>query len=267
MHRAPLDVDALRAALIPPWARVDVVAATASTNADLVQVATSAPDGRPADRCVLAAEHQVAGRGRLERTWTSPARAGLTVSVLFRPLVPAARWTWLPLLAGVALAEAVRDVTGVDATLKWPNDLLAPDGRKLAGVLAQTAADAVVLGIGLNVSTTAGELPVPTATSLSLAGAADVDRTELLIALLQRLDVRYARWVDADADADACGLAQDYRALCSTVGSHVRVGGSRGETVGTAVGVDPLGRLIVRDGAGDLPLSAGDVLHVRPSEG
>ena len=87
---------------------------------------------------MLVAEHQVAGRGRLDRVWTSPPRAGLTVSLLLRPDVPAARRGWLPLLTGVALAEAVGEVTGVRASLKWPNDLLAVDGRKLAGILAET---------------------------------------------------------------------------------------------------------------------------------
>ena len=81
---------------------------------------------------MLVAEHQVAGRGRLDRVWTSPPRAGLTVSFLLRPDVPAARRGWLPLLTGVALAEAVGEVTGVRASLKWPNDLLAA-GRAQAG--------------------------------------------------------------------------------------------------------------------------------------
>ena len=98
------------------------------------------PRGR-ARGTVLVAEHQVAGRGRLDRVWTSPPRAGLTVSFLLRPDVPAARRGWLPLLTGVALAESVGEVTGVRASLKWPNDLLAVDGRKLAGILAESLRD------------------------------------------------------------------------------------------------------------------------------
>src|SRR5689334_25409181 len=111
--------------------------------------ADDAPEG-----AVLVAEHQATGRGRLDRTWVSPPRAGLTVSFLLRPDVPAARRGWLPLLTGVALAEAVGEVTGVRASLKWPNDLLAVDGRKLAGILAESTGTAVVVGVGLNVNTT-----------------------------------------------------------------------------------------------------------------
>src|SRR5688572_3072503 len=133
-----------------------------STNAELMRAAgEDAPEGT-----VLVAEHQVAGRGRLDRIWTSPPRAGITVSFLLRPDVPAARKGWLPLLTGVALAEAVAEVTGVLASLKWPNDLLAADGRKLAGILAESTGRAVVVGVGLNVSTTTAELP-DTGTSLA----------------------------------------------------------------------------------------------------
>jgi BirA family biotin operon repressor/biotin-[acetyl-CoA-carboxylase] ligase len=260
MERAALDVTVLRDALSPRWARVQVVESTDSTNAELL-ADTSAPD-----RSVLAAEHQLAGRGRFDRTWSSPARAGLTFSVLLRPVVPIAEWGWLPLLAGVALREAVADVTGRPSGLKWPNDLLAADGRKLAGILAQTAGPVVVVGIGLNVSTSEDELPVDTATSLVLAGAADVDRTALLVQILRRLDARYAQWSDCSGDAGACGLAEAYRSACTTLGRavHVRLAGD--ELVeGTATGVDDLGRLLVRTAAGEQPIGAGDVEHVRPA--
>src|SRR5581483_5281367 len=213
-----LDAERLRAALAPRWARVDVVPETASTNADLL-VDAAAPD-----RTVLAAEHQVAGRGRFDRDWSSPPGSGLTFSVLLRPDVPLPRWGWLPLLAGVALHEAVTATTGVATSLKWPNDLLAgPDGGKLAGILAQTSGAAVVVGIGLNVHAGRAELPVPTATSLALAGAGEVDRTDLLAAVLTRLDARVAQWADCGGDAAACGLAAAYRAACATLGRPVRV--------------------------------------------
>jgi BirA family biotin operon repressor/biotin-[acetyl-CoA-carboxylase] ligase len=250
----------LRELLAVRWPRIEVVERTESTNADLLADAT-APD-----RSVLAAEDQVAGRGRFERTWVSPPRAGLTFSVLLRPPIPLPAWGWLPLLAGVALHEAVDDTAGLVTALKWPNDLLASDGRKLAGILAQTSADAVVVGIGLNVDTGADELPVATATSLLLAGAADVDRTELLVAILTRLDARYAQWADCRGDAAAAGLAETYRSACATLGGHVRVALGDDDTVeGEAVDVDDLGRLLVRTPAGTRPISAGDVEHVRPA--
>jgi BirA family biotin operon repressor/biotin-[acetyl-CoA-carboxylase] ligase len=260
MERPALDVTMLREASASRWARVDVVESTDSTNAALLADA-SAPD-----RSVLVAEHQLAGRGRFDRTWSSPPRAGLTFSALLRPSAPMADWGWLPLLAGVALREAVGEVTGLESGLKWPNDLLAGDGRKLAGILAQTAGPVVVVGIGLNVSTRADELPVETATSLFVAGADDVDRTRLLAEILRRLDARYAQWTDCGGDAAACGLAEAYRSACTTLGRAVQVRLAGDEVVeGTATDVDELGRLVVRSDAGDQPIGAGDVEHLRPA--
>jgi BirA family biotin operon repressor/biotin-[acetyl-CoA-carboxylase] ligase len=260
MERPALDVTALHASLSSRWARVDVVKSTDSTNTDLLA------DIAAPDRSVLVAEHQLAGRGRFDRSWSSPARAGLTFSALLRPAVPMAEWGWLPLLAGLALHEAVGEVAGLPTGLKWPNDLLAGDGRKLAGILAQTGGPAVVIGIGLNVSTTEDELPVDTATSLVLAGADGIDRTALLIAILRRLDARYAQWADCDGDAAACGLAEVYRAACNTLGRAVQVRLADDEVLdGTALDVDDHGRLLVRTRSEDRAVGAGDVEHVRPA--
>jgi BirA family biotin operon repressor/biotin-[acetyl-CoA-carboxylase] ligase len=260
MERPALDVTMLRAALSPRWARVDVLDSTDSTNAGLL-ADSSAPD-----RSVLVAEHQLAGRGRFDRTWTSPPRAGLTFSVLLRPEVSMAGWGWLPLLTGVALREAVATVTGMEFGLKWPNDLLALDGRKLAGILAQTAGPVVVVGIGLNVSTDVEELPVGTATSLLIAGADGVDRTALLGEILRRLDARYAQWTDCGGDAAACGIAETYRSACATLGRVVYVRLAGEDVVeGTAIDVDELGRLVVRTATGDQRVGAGDVEHLRPA--
>ncbi|MDT4908353.1 MAG: BirA family transcriptional regulator [Pseudonocardiales bacterium] len=260
------DADELGAALGGRWARVTVVAETASTNTDLL-ADTSAPD-----RCVLVTEHQAAGRGRLDRSWVSPPGAGLTFSVLLRPPVTLLRWGWLPLLAGVALYEAVSAVEGVQVALKWPNDLLAGSDAdqaasgKVAGILAQTSGEAVVIGIGLNVHTHRADLPVESATSLALCGAPALDRGELLAAILTRLDARYAQWVDVDGDAEACGLAAAYREACSTVGQVVTVTETDGKVVrGTAIGIDSSGRLQVDVGGTTQVIGAGDVEHVRPA--
>ena len=174
--REPLDGTAVARAVLRPgglWQAVEVVDGTGSTNADLLARALGgAPEG-----LVLAAEEQSAGRGRMGRTWVSPPRAALTFSLLVRPVaVPPARRGWLPLLAGVAVASAVTAVTGVQTRLKWPNDVLAGPA-KLAGILAEAAGDAVVVGVGLNVSTGPGELPPPgpgalAATSLRIAAPA-----------------------------------------------------------------------------------------------
>jgi BirA family biotin operon repressor/biotin-[acetyl-CoA-carboxylase] ligase len=240
------------------WRSVDVVDEIGSTNAELAARAPGADEG-----LVLVAEHQVAGRGRLDRTWTSPPRAGMTVSVLLRPDVPAARRGWLSMLAGVALAESLGDVTRT--SLKWPNDLLAPDGRKLAGILAEVADGGVVLGVGLNVSTRAEELP-GTGTSLELVSGHPVDRAPVLLAYLRALETRYRRWVEHAGDPVSSGLAADYLARCSTVGADVQVTMPDGTLLdGVAEAVDWDGRLVVRTPQGRVELAAGDVRHVRPA--
>ncbi len=264
-----LDEGRLRAgALGGLWTALDVVASTGSTNADLLARAAAgaaAPEGQ-----VLVAEEQTAGRGRLGRTWTSVPGASLTFSVLLRPGgVPAARRGWLPLLAGVAVASAVRSVAGVPAVLKWPNDVLVGD-RKLTGILAEQSADAaaVVIGIGINVATPAGALPVSPAglraTSL-LAEGAPVAREPLLLAILAELE-RWYTGFRADPDPVRAGLLGAYRPLCVTLGQQVRVELPVGRFMtGTAQDIDLDGRLLVADGSGNRPLaiSAGDVVHVR----
>ncbi len=260
LERPPLKETALRRALIVPdglWSDLRVVAETGSTNADLASAAREgAAEGR-----VLVAERQTAGRGRLGRVWESPARAGITVSVLLRPVgVDPARYAWLPLLAGVALAEAVRRVAVVDAVLKWPNDLLV-DERKCAGILAEVPAPgAVVVGIGLNTTLREHELPRPDATSLTLAGAACADRDLLLRATLRAMAVWYVWWRDAGGDPESSGLKEAYAFHCGTLGRDVRVHLPDGsELRGRADIVDVDGRLVV-DGR---PLAAGDVAHLR----
>jgi BirA family biotin operon repressor/biotin-[acetyl-CoA-carboxylase] ligase len=239
------------------WRAVEVVDEIGSTNAAL---AARAADGE-AEGLVLVAEHQVAGRGRLDRTWTSPPRAGVTVSVLLRPDVPAARRGWLSMLTGVALAESLADTART--SLKWPNDLLAPDGRKLAGILAEVADGGVVVGVGLNVSTRADELP-DTGTSLVEVAGRPVDRAPVLLAYLRALETRYRRWVEHAGDPVSSGLAADYLAWCSTVGADVVVTLPDGSSLeGVAEAVDWDGRLVVRTPEGRYELAAGDVRHVR----
>ncbi len=258
--RPPLDPDRIRAAAGAAWPHIRVVERTTSTNADLIA------DAGVADRTVLAAEEQTAGRGRLDRAWTSPPRSGLTFSVALRPDVPLRDWGWLPLLCGVATVEALREVARVDAVLKWPNDVLIA-GAKLAGILAQSADGVAVVGVGLNVSSTRAELPVPTATSLHLAGAAGtVDRSALLGAILARLDHWLGRWTTAGGDALGSGLAGAYRAVCATLGSDVRVSLGGGRTIeGRAGDLDDAGRIVVTDASGPHAIGAGDVEHLRPS--
>ena len=261
------------------WTDVTVVASTGSTNADLLQRAnadSAAPEGQ-----VLVAEEQTAGRGRLGRGWVSAPGESLTFSVLLRPGgVPPERRGWLPLLAGVAVASAVRTVTGgadsagpgsggIAAVLKWPNDVLVGD-RKLVGILAEQSPDgqAVVVGMGINVSTPAEDLPVsPTGlpgTSL-LAEGAEVSREALLAEVLHQFGHWYAAF-RSDPDPVRAGLLDAYRTLCVTLGQRVRVELPAGRfAVGTATDIDSDGRLLVadEDGAQLMAISAGDVIHVR----
>jgi BirA family biotin operon repressor/biotin-[acetyl-CoA-carboxylase] ligase len=266
LDRPRLDGATLAAALTRDsglWCSLEVVDEIGSTNAELIGRARDPEDGGAPEGTVLVAEHQVTGRGRLDRVWNSPPRAGLTVSFLLRPEVPAARKGWLPLLTGVALAESVAEMTGVLPSLKWPNDLLAADGRKLAGILAETSGTAVVVGTGLNVSTTAEELP-ETGTSLARITGGSVDRGTVLLAFLRAVERRYRRWVRTLGDPVSSGLAQDYLAWSSTVGTTVSVALPDGSTLdGVAQAVDWDGRLVVATAEGTVELASGDVRHVR----
>ncbi|HKD89755.1 MAG TPA: biotin--[acetyl-CoA-carboxylase] ligase [Streptosporangiaceae bacterium] len=252
------------------YTSIQVVDQTGSTNADLLAAARSGA----AAGTVLVAEEQTAGRGRLDRSWQSQPGASLTFSVLLRPSgVPAGSLGWLPLLTGVAMVSALRAQTGLEISLKWPNDVLAgpaggaaAGGGKLAGILAEQTGEAVVVGIGLNVSATESELPAGPATSLLLAGAADPDRQAILIALLTELERWYLRWSGGPrpGDAEACGLRASYLRWCATIGRDVRVEvpGAKALT-GRASDVDGGGRLLVTADDGVHAISAGDVVHVR----
>ncbi len=255
-----------------PWARVDVVERTGSTNADLV---AAAADGAP-DRTVLVAHHQDAGRGRRERVWESAPSEGLTFSVLLRPAqVPVAQWGWAPLIAGLALVVAMEDyrpaagVAAVPVALKWPNDLLlGADQRKGAGILAEVVdgggTQALVVGIGINVATPEAELPEG-GTSL-LAQSVRRSRPDVLGDVLATLASLDDDWRAARGDAARAGLLAGYRRRCATLGSTVRVAlpGGR-ELHGVAEDVDDDGRLVVRSAQDGAPtiVSAGDVVHVR----
>lgn len=266
LRRPPIDPVALSAALTRQgslWCEVEVVGSCPSTNAELVRRARA---GAPAG-CVLVADHQTAGRGRLDRVWATPPGSALTFSALLAPdRVAVAHWPWLPLLVGIAVAEAVRRVAEVGCTLKWPNDVLVGE-RKLAGILVERVergTDAVaVVGVGLNVSLREEELPVPTATSLAVEAAATTDRTVILREVLRSLEALFVQW-QADGGDASRGLVDSYVRRCSTLGRQVRVDlPAGGQLHGTATGIDTDGRLEVHTPEGRRLLGAGDVVHVR----
>jgi len=281
LDRPPLAVASLRSALLAPagpLARLEVVPEVGSTNTELVRRATADPEGWPAP-ALLTTDSQVAGRGRLGRTWEAPPRSGVALSLLLRPTAPPSTWSWLPLLTGVAVVGVLRDLAGLPAALKWPNDVLV-EGRKACGLLVEvlppllgtaggTAPAGVVVGVGVNTTTRREELDaggLDGATSLRLEGAATTDRDVLVRALVRALLGEVARFEGAGGSARRSGLAARTAEVCSTLGREVSVALPGGGVLrGTAEGLDGDGRLLVRGGsaAEAVAVGAGDVVHVR----
>ncbi len=248
------------------------VASSSSTNTELC--ARADREGMR-DLTVMLTRYQSAGRGRLGRSWTAPPGAAIAASVLLRPRLPDGtspepdRLGWLPLIAGTAMAAAVRQaLPGREVGFKWPNDVLI-GGRKVSGILAELlpAGTGVVIGSGLNTRMTEEELPVPSATSLAVEGLAVDDALEdaVLAAYLEGLRARVSAYLSAGADAEASGIRADARAGCLTLGRTVNVELPDGDLLrGTAVDLDRDGRLVVADEHGAArSVAAGDVTHVR----
>lgn len=286
LDRPPLSTAALSSALLAPagpLGRLEVLAEVGSTNTELVRRATADPEGWPAP-ALLTADSQVAGRGRLGRTWEAPPRSGVALSLLLRPSAPQSTWSWLPLLTGVAVVGVLRDLCGLPAALKWPNDVLV-EGRKACGLLVEvlppvpsgTGASApagVVVGVGVNTTTRRDELDaggLDGATSLRLEGSATTDRDVLVRALVRALLGELSRFEGAAGSARLSGLAARTAEVCSTLGREVSVSLPGGGVLrGTAEGLDADGRLLVRPAAGGgaagadaVAVGAGDVVHVR----
>jgi BirA family biotin operon repressor/biotin-[acetyl-CoA-carboxylase] ligase len=274
LDRPPLNERSLQHALMVPGGFVSALRVLPSVESTNTAMTGAAQDGAP-HASVLVAEEQTAGKGRLGRTWSAPARSGLFTSILVRPETPPPTWTWLPLLAGLAVRDAVARASDLEIGLKWPNDLVVAAGgaadRKLGGILCETVpgAAAVVVGIGLNVTLREDELPVPQASSLALAGAGSTDRDTVLRALLRAFGERYGQWAGAAGNAEAAGLAADYAAACTSIGREVRAELPGGRTLsGLATGVDASGALLVATAdQAEVAVGAGDVIHLRPEAG
>jgi BirA family biotin operon repressor/biotin-[acetyl-CoA-carboxylase] ligase len=250
-------------------ARLEWLPSVGSTNDALVELASGPDPAAWPDLSVVATDTQTQGRGRLGREWEAPSGKCLAVSVLFRPAdaagkaLPADALGWLPLLAGAAMTSVVRTLVGagVDTvSLKWPNDVLI-GSRKVCGILGELvpgAADtdgtapAVVLGAGVNLTLEPDELPVPTATSLALAGVKDVSLDAVLSRYLIELRRLYDPFVAHRGDAVASGLHGTVTALCGTLGQPVRAELPGGDIVtGLAREIDVFGRLSIDlDGVG-----------------
>lgn len=247
-------------------ARLDVVAETGSTNADLKEHAGD--DAGWPHLSVLMTRNQTAGRGRLDRIWSAPAGASLAVSVMVRqlPSSPDARG-WVPLAAGEAMASAVAaQLSGAHVGVKWPNDVLVGDGvaaRKICGILAEAAGGAIVVGSGVNTAMAEEQLPVPEATSFRALGT-EVDEDLLLADYLRALEGHLATLAET-GDAESSGLHAAVSARCVTLSLDVRVLMPGDRTIeGVASRLDAHGRLMVRADGAEYAVSAGDVVHVRP---
>ena len=249
--RAPLDKKAISQEISRYW-RVSVVEVTGSTQDDLYELAST---GAAIPKTILASEYQSSGRGRLDRTFEAAPHSALTFSIYIEPKVEKEEWSFLTLLAGVSVHEALHALDPQTVIgIKWPNDLLIGD-KKFVGMIAQATAKGVVLGIGINVGMSLEELPVDTATSLAIEGFAELDRNVILAAIINHFEINLEMW-----ENDKSFLAE-YRSASVTIGKDVEVTLPGGKTINSrAVDISYSGGLLLEDGS---EVTVGDVVHLR----
>ncbi len=285
--RIPLDLAEITARLsdhgwYEPTPRY--VASTGSTNADLVAMLRAVESNPPDDAeaavpewTVWVTDHQIAGRGRLDREWSVPPRAALTWSMVVRPVgLVNGSWGWLPLVIGLGVVDGLRGVALDGLALKWPNDVVLDSPgregvagpRKLGGLLIERvsaraggAPAVVVVGVGLNVDQVVDELPTAAATSLGLEGISTT-RERVLADVLVAIRSRVDQWRRDGWGIDA--VRRDYSRACLSIEADVRViRHALPDFAGRASHVDDDGALVVDGAEGSLRVSAGDVVHLR----
>lgn len=249
--RAPLDKKRISEEISRYW-RVSVVEVTGSTQDDLYERARS---GSAQPKSILVSEYQESGRGRLDRTFIAAPHSALTFSIYIEPKVDKSEWSFLTLLAGLSVHEALHALDPqTSAKIKWPNDLLIGE-KKFAGMIAQSTDKGVVIGIGINVGMSADELPVENATSLALEGFAELDRNLILASIINHFEINVEMW-----EHDKSYLAE-YRAGCSTIGSSVEVTLPDGSLISSkALDISDSGGLLLENGR---EITVGDVVHLR----
>jgi BirA family biotin operon repressor/biotin-[acetyl-CoA-carboxylase] ligase len=234
---------------------------TVSTNTLAMELAQQGAS----EGTVVAAETQTGGKGRLGRTWISP-RGDLAFSVILRPALPAHKAPLITLMGAVAVAAAIRGMTGIAAGIKWPNDILIV-GKKACGLLTELSAEQdrirhVVLGVGVNVNSDRASFPADVrerSASLSATAGAPLDRTKLLAEILAGLDHAYQRFL-----ADGQSVLVAWREMNVTLGRRVAVSGPDGTFEGNALDIDEEGRLVVRpDEGAPRTVAAGDVTIIK----
>jgi BirA family biotin operon repressor/biotin-[acetyl-CoA-carboxylase] ligase len=270
-YRITTEPDILRQSDIKPGLKTTVMgkkirflSEVASTNTLAMEMAA---DGTP-EGTVVIAETQTGGKGRLGRKWISP-KGNLYLSVVLRPDIPIHKAPLITLTGAVAVASAIRTTCGLEAGIKWPNDILI-SGKKVSGLLTEMSAEQdrirhVVLGIGVDVNMEMGELPPEVrslTTTLAEEAGAKINRTRLLQQVLRDLERWYQKFLDNDAD-----VLEEWKMLNTTVGNRITVSGAGEALDGLAQGVDRDGRLVVRLDDGTIrTVAAGDVTIVKNRE-
>jgi BirA family biotin operon repressor/biotin-[acetyl-CoA-carboxylase] ligase len=226
-------------------------------------IAIALAEKQGAHGTAVIAEQQTGGRGRLKRKWLSP-KGGIWISVILRPTIPTATSTMLPFVAAVAVCDAVREATGLDATLKWPNDVMVR-GKKVAGILLDLSAEAdivnyAVVGIGINANVDAKKLHLeregrPAATSISDELGHSVNRLRLMALLLEKLE-KYFVLLEEKGPSSIVAM---WRKRADMLGRRVSVAQQGRVISGAAKDVGDDGSLIVETSAGDVTVVSGDV--------
>ncbi len=219
----------------------------------------------PAEGTLILTEAQTKGRGRLGRHWVSPKYKGIYFSLMLKPKVLPAQTAVLTLLAAVSVCEAVKIVTGITCSIKWPNDILV-NNRKLGGILTELEAELdrvnfVIIGIGLNVNNEAQEL-LRSAISLKVASHSQekINRLELLREILRKLEDGYLLF----QKKGAAPVLDKWKSFNTTLGQRVKIASARVHVEGLAVDIDADGGLLVRKDSGALQkFMSGDVVHLR----
>jgi len=254
--RAPLNQDQIISLLGDSYWRVSLFESIPSTQIKLAELirAEKIPAGT-----VLIADHQSAGRGRLTRTFETPPQVAVLLSTVLYPIRNSADLGWIPLIVGVAAANAISKYCGLAPLLKWPNDLLIGD-LKVGGIIAEQVDDCVVVGIGINVLQNNDELPVPTATSLFLECPKDAitAREELIAYLLQEIRSEFDAWNTANDNVE---ILKKYSELSATIGKQIKLDFQNGESKeSVAIGFADNGGLLITSGE---TIVSADLTHLR----
>lgn len=224
---------------------------TTSTQNDIAALANS---GFAKKGDVIAAEFQSEGRGRFGRKFDAPSGSALLFSFYITPKRSRGDWGFVSHLAALCMSEIISNDLSTAVSLKWPNDILIAD-KKVAGFISQATSAGLIVGIGLNVEMSPAELPVATATSLSIVGSDQLDRNQIMSQFLNLFAVKFEEW---DSGRD---FTNEYSKVSATLGREVQIEvAGRENRIGIAQSVTTTGALILADG---FEVNVGDVVHLR----